>query len=267
MSVSLDYFHGQRDAGDDAGDGFTIEVLNNGSVVDTMVSIGDVTNNAAWTSISTVVNNPGNVQVRVRATDAVAGGDIVEGGIDNVQICPATPSACVVDDDFENGTAGWVNDGASTCSTGAYVEGNPTVQTNGGVTTQVGGSNSGVTSIFTATNTAAGTNDVDAGNCILASPTWAVSSASTLSVAYWHGQRDTGGDAGDFFLLEYSTNGGSSWNTLASNGDTSSNAAWTNATTSIPAGSNVQLRVQCSDGTAGGDLVECGIDDVSICSN
>ena len=33
----------------------------------------------------------------------------------------------------------------------------------------------------------------------------------------------------------------------------------------IPAGSNVQLRVQCSDGAGPGDLIECGIDDVSIC--
>ena len=268
VSVSLDYYHGQRDAGDDASDGFTIEVLNNGSVVNTLVSIGDVTNNPAWTNASTVVNNPGNVQVRVRASDAAGPGDIVEAGIDNVQICPVTQTPCVVDDDFESGTAGWVNDGASTCSTGAYVTGNPTQQVGGGVTTQVGGSNSGVTSIFTATNTSAGNADVDGGNCILASPSWSVTSASTLSVAYFHGQRDAGDDAsGDFFLLEYSTNGGSSWNTLASNGDATQNAAWTTATTPIAAGSNVQLRVQCSDGAGPGDLVECGIDDVSICSN
>ncbi len=62
VAVSVDYFHGQRDAGDDAGDGFTIEVLNNGSVVDTMVSIGNVTNNAAGTNVSTTVTNPGNLQ-------------------------------------------------------------------------------------------------------------------------------------------------------------------------------------------------------------
>ncbi len=267
-SVSIDYYHGQRDAGDDASDGFTIEVLNNGSVVSTLVSIGDVTNNPAWTTVSTTVNNPGNIQVRVRATDAAGPGDIVEGGIDNVSIGPGGGGGCTVDDDFENGTAGWFNDGASTCATGAYVEGNPTQQTNGGVTTQVGGSNSGTTSIFTATNTSAGVNDVDGGNCILGSPSWSVANASTLSVAYWHGQRDAGDDAsGDFFALEYSTNGGSSWSTLASNGDSTSNAAWSTASTSIPAGSNVQLRVQCSDGSSAGDLVECGIDDVSICDN
>ncbi len=93
-----------------------------------------------------------------------------------------------------------------------------------------------------------------------------MSNASTLSVWYWHGQRDAGDDRRvTSFFLEYSTNGGGSWNTLASNGDSTSNAAWTNATASIPAGSNVQLRVQCSDGAGPGDLVECAIDDVSIC--
>ena len=263
VEVTLDYFHGQRDAADDAGDGFTIELLDNGAVVDTLVAIGDVTNNPAWTTVSTTVNNPGNLQLRVRATDAAAGGDIVEGGIDNVSFCPVAPATCTVDDDFESGTAGWSDDPASTCTTGSYVAGDPT---NPGGGQQIVGSHSGVTSIFTAVNTAAGTDDVDGGNCILASPSWSVANASTLSVWYWHGQRDAADDAtGDFFLLEVSTDGGSSWSTLASNGDSASTATWTEATTAIPAGSNVQLRVQCSDGTAGGDLVECGIDDVSIC--
>jgi hypothetical protein len=85
-------------------------------------------------------------------------------------------------------------------------------------------------------------------------------------VWYWHGQRDTGDDAaGDFFRLEYSIDGGSSWTSLVSNGDTASTAVWAEATASITAGSTVELRVQCSDGAGSGDLVECGIDDVSIC--
>ncbi|MCP4664546.1 MAG: hypothetical protein GY856_54875, partial [bacterium] len=173
------------------------------------------------------------------------------------------PGGCVVDDDFEAGAPDWTNDPASTCTTGDYVTGDPTNASSG---YQIVGSHSGVTSLFTATNSSAGVNDVDGGNCILGSPSWAVPNASTLSVWYWHGQRDAGDDAsGDFFYLEYSTNGGSSWTTLASNGDSTSNPAWLNATAAIPAGSNVQLRMQCSDGPATGDLVECGIDDFSIC--
>ncbi len=181
---------------------------------------------------------------------------------------PPPPPTCSVNEGFETGSAGWVNDAASTCTTGAYVRANPTQVVDGGVTTQVGGSHGGSNSLFTATNSSAGVNDVDGGNCILRAPNWSVSAASTLSVWYFHGQRDNGGDAtGDFFRLEYSTNGGSTWTTLASRGDQTTNAAWTNATASIAAGATVSLRVQCSDGTATGDLVECGIDDVSICSN
>ena len=266
--VSLDYYHGQRDAADDAADGFTVEVLNNGAVVATMVSIGDVTNNAAWTNVSTVVANPGNIQVRVRATDAAGAGDIVEGGIDNVSIAPTVPPNCTVEDDFEAGAPDWLNDVASTCTTGAYVTGTPTAQTSGGVTTQVGGAQSGTTAIFSATNTTAGNADIDGGNCILGSPTWGVAADSTLSVWYFHGQRDAGDDAaGDFFLLEYSLDGGITFNTLASNGDSVSNAAWTNATAAVPAGSTVQIRMQASDGAGPGDIVEAGLDNVSICAN
>jgi subtilisin family serine protease len=181
---------------------------------------------------------------------------------------PPPPPTCTVQQGFETDASGWFNDGASTCTTGAYVRDNPTLVTNGGVTTQVGGSHTGTRSVFTAINSSAGVDDVDGGNCILGSPVWSISQASTLSVWYFHGQRDTGGDAsGDFFRLEVSTNGGASWTTLASNGDSTRNAVWTQVTAAIPAGSNVALRLQCSDGPATGDLVECGIDDVSICAN
>ncbi len=89
---------------------------------------------------------------------------------------------------------------------------------------------------------------------------------STLSVWFWHGQRDAGDDAsGDFFLLEYSTDAGASWTPLVSIGDWTLNATWLPATAPIAAGSTVRLRTQCSDGDGPGDIVECGIDDVSIC--
>ncbi len=175
---------------------------------------------------------------------------------------------CTVEESFTTSATGWANDPASTCSTGAYVRATPTLVTNGGVTTQPAGDHTSGTgaAMFTATNSSAGVNDVDGGNCILTSPVWSVPAASTLSAWWFHGQRDAGGDAaGDFFRLELSLNGGSTWTTLVSRGDVTSNAAWTEVTASIPAGSNVRLRMQASDGTATGDLVEAGIDDVRIC--
>jgi len=277
VTVSFDYFHGQRDGGDDGADGFVVDVLNNGSVVSTIVNIGDSTTNAAWTPASTTFNlaSAGNLQLRVRATDGSGGGDLIEGGIDNVQICggdggPPT-GGCTVDDDFESGSAGWSNSGASTCTTGAYVEGAPTQQTST-IVTQVGGDHTpgggNVNALFTASNTSAGNADVDGGVCILDSPTWSVTNASTLSVWYFHGQRDTGDDpGGDFFQLQVSTNGGSSYSNIVNIGDVRTVAQWTNATATIPAGSNVKVRVRTSDGSGPGDIVEGGIDDLSICDN
>ncbi|MEM8963216.1 MAG: hypothetical protein AAGD38_17155, partial [Acidobacteriota bacterium] len=184
----------------------------------------------------------------------------------NVRIFEDTPGggSCTVDDDFEGGAAGWSTSG--TCSTGTFVLGTPSQQTNSGVTTQVGGAASGSNALFTATNTSAGNADVDGGECVVTSPSFSVSAASDLDINYFHGQRDAGDDANDYFVLEYSTNGGSSYSSIVSIGDVQNNAAWTAApTTSIPAGSNVIVRVRVSDGAGPGDLVEGGIDDLAIC--
>ena len=175
--------------------------------------------------------------------------------------------SCSVEEDFESGATGWTNSGASTCSTGAFVVDTPTQQTST-IVTQVGGDNTtgNGNALFTATNTSVGNADVDGGVCILESPIFTVNDASDLSVAYFHGQRDAGDDAnGDFFRLEVSTDGGSTFSDLVSVGDVRNVAAWTDAGRSIPAGSQVQLRVQVSDGAGPGDIVEGGIDDLSIC--
>ncbi|MEO1085123.1 MAG: hypothetical protein AAFY88_12860, partial [Acidobacteriota bacterium] len=157
--------------------------------------------------------------------------------------------------------AGWSTGG--TCSTGTFTLGNPTQQTST-IVTQPNGSASGSASLFTATNSSAGNADVDGGNCTLNKDAISVSSSSTLAFNYFHGQRDSGDDGGDFFNVQYRVNGGA-WQTVVSNGDSRSTASWTAASATVPAG-NVELRVQCSDGTGGGDIIECGIDDVSICN-
>ncbi|GAB4192552.1 MAG: hypothetical protein Tsb002_22330 [Wenzhouxiangellaceae bacterium] len=180
---------------------------------------------------------------------------------------PPPPGNCSFEDDFTTST-GWVIDGASTCSTGTYIRGNPTLVTNGGITTQPSGDAGGDGfAAFTASNSSAGVDDVDGGVCIARSPAVSVSTASTLSIDWFHGQRDSGDDpSGDFFRLEYSLNGGSSFNSLVNLGDSARNASWTTSTASIPAGSNVVIRVSTSDGSSAGDLIEGGVDSVSICS-
>ncbi len=168
---------------------------------------------------------------------------------------------------FETGADGWTNNGASTCSTGAYVQGTPGQQTNGGVTTQVGGAASGSGAWFTATNTSAGNADVDNGTCDSRSPSVSASAGDvTISFDYFHGQRDAGGDAADGFVVDV-LNNGSVVSTVVNIGDVTRNAAWTSAsaTVSLASAGNIQLRVRTTDGSASGDLVEGGIDNVQIC--
>lgn len=179
---------------------------------------------------------------------------------------PPPPGNCSLEQDFESGAAGWTTGGS--CTTGTFVLGTPTLVTDSGVTTQVGGDNTtgSGNALFTATNSSAGVNDVDGGTCTLTSPVFSVPEASDLSLAYFHGQRDAGDDAADGMLIEVSTDGGASFSNLVNIGDVTSNAAWTNASTAVGAGTSVQIRVQVTDGAGPGDLVEGGIDDVSICA-
>ena len=192
---------------------------------------------------------------------------IPEGWFDSMEA--SWPVGCAVDEHFEGGLAGWFNSAASTCSTGAFVTATPTEQSSaGGIVTQVDGDHTSVSgqALFTATNTSNSTGDVDGGVCIAESPVYPVGVDSEISIWYFHGQSETADDpAGDFFLLEISTDGGTSYSTLASTGDVATNAAWSEATTTLAAGSTVKFRVQVSDGTADGSLVEGGVDDLLIC--
>lgn len=171
-----------------------------------------------------------------------------------------------VTEDFESGTAaGWTTSG--TASTGTFVVANPTQESSSGVITQPEDDNTaapGVNAYFTATNTSAGNQDVDGGTSITTSPVYPIAAASDLSIWYFFGQRDTGDDGNDFFLLEYSTNGGGAYTTLVSIGDVRTTASWTEATAVIPAGSNLVIRVTVSDGSSTGDIIEGGIDDLVI---
>ncbi|WP_190811533.1 Calx-beta domain-containing protein [Flagellimonas sp. S3867] len=175
-------------------------------------------------------------------------------------------STAQVTEDFESGVAtGWTTSGTS--STGTFVVANPTAQSSGGVTTQLEDDHTaapGVNAYFTATNSSAGNADVDGGTSTTTSPVYNISLNSQLSIWYFFGQRDNGDDANDFFLLEYSLNGGGSYTNLVSIGDVTTTAAWTEATTAIPAGSNVVIRITVSDGSSTGDIIEGGIDDLTI---
>ena len=86
--LSLWYFFGQRDAGDDgSGDFFTIEYsLNSGSTYTTLVTLGDVILNANWTETTVFIPASSDLVIRVTVSDGPGNGDIIEGGIDDLQI-------------------------------------------------------------------------------------------------------------------------------------------------------------------------------------
>ena len=173
---------------------------------------------------------------------------------------------------FETGTNDWSHSVPdSTCSTGSWVLGDPNSVVDGGVTTQLENDHTepGVNALFTQPNSSAGNADVDGGVCTALSPTIDPGGASSVTVTLWyyHGQRDTGDDpSGDFFTIDLSTDGGVTYATgLVSIGDVTSNAAWTEVTTTVTNPGPLKLRVRASDGAGPGDLVEAGIDDVLVC--
>ncbi len=194
----------------------------------------------------------------------------------NVRVFEELPAACgeiLHVTDFEAGADGWFHSAPdSTCSTGDWVVGDPDGVINGGVTTQLEDDHTdlGVNAFFTQPNAGgAGTDDVDGGVCTALSPLVLASGRPSVQITLWyyHGQRDQSDDvSGDFFNIDLSTDGGSTFTTnLVSNGDVTSNAAWRQVTTTVANPGDLVLRVQASDGAGPGDLVEAGLDDIVIC--
>ena len=195
--------------------------------------------------------------------------------VDNVAVAPqvvvgaCTNGVTLYEGRFESGADGWTTDPAQNCTTGTFVTGTPDAASNGGVTTQVAGAATGSGALFTQPNGGGvGTDDVDGGECSSLSPVINTGGFTNIEVSFnfFHGQRDAGDDAGDFFAVELSTDGGSTFTQgLETVLDATSNAAWTASTATIPATAAIRLRVRAADGTADTDLVEAGLDDVLVC--
>ena len=62
-----------------------------------------------------------------------------------------------------------------------------------------------------------------------------------------------------------STDGGSTWSFLVDIGDVRTVASWTEVTGIVSAGTSVRFRASATDGSGPGDIVEAGLDDLSIC--
>ncbi|MFN0151266.1 MAG: Ig-like domain-containing protein [bacterium] len=99
VKLTLRYFHGQSDTGDDpAGDFFRIQISNDGGAtypVD-LVAIGDVSTAATWQTLSLDINSvitlTDQMRIRVQVSDGTFAGDTVEGGIDDIAITACPPA-------------------------------------------------------------------------------------------------------------------------------------------------------------------------------
>jgi hypothetical protein len=106
--LSMMYFHGQRDQGDDPdGDFFRIDLSNDGGSTFpvNLVSFGDVTTAAIWrcleVDLDEVIALSDQMVIRVQASEGPPQGDIVEGGLDDFLIsfvqCAEDPPEAVND--------------------------------------------------------------------------------------------------------------------------------------------------------------------------
>ncbi|MFI4871644.1 MAG: GC-type dockerin domain-anchored protein [Phycisphaerales bacterium JB061] len=105
-------------------------------------------------------------------------------------------------------------------------------------------------------------SDVDGGETILTSPELDFSTGGTVSYAYWMNDDQNTIGSEDYFRVEVSTNGGSSWTTARSY---SPDTSWRTDSIDVGAefGSAPQFRIRfvAADNDPG-DILECAVDDL-----
>ncbi|MGB0717147.1 MAG: hypothetical protein ACPGXK_14805 [Phycisphaerae bacterium] len=184
--------------------------------------------------------------------------------------CPPT----ALWDDFESGNIhGWntyADD--STASTGEWIFDDPEGTTTGGLQAQPELAYAGNSCAFTARNEtgSAGGADVDSGVVYLESPTIDLSGQTDVEIRYarWFFQSEFGNDNDDFFSVEASDDGGTSWNVVEFLGPDVRANSWTEMSFDldevISMTADVRVRIGASDGSANGEIVEGAIDNFAI---
>jgi hypothetical protein len=92
--LTMNYFHGQRDGGDDPdGDFFRIDISSDGGETwGNLVAIGDQATAGSWRTLAidlgSVIELTDRVCMRIQVADGLTDGDLIEGGIDDVRIVP-----------------------------------------------------------------------------------------------------------------------------------------------------------------------------------
>jgi hypothetical protein len=201
----------------------------------------------------------------VRAVDSAGNEDA-----NTVQVTDKPTGALTVhySDDFE-GATGWAHQTTgSTATTGAWIVGDPVGTNYQPEDDHTAGA--GTKCFYTAANPAGadGTDDVDGGLVIGTSPvinTSAVPASGVLEFWYFNGLSVA--NANNFFKVDLSSNGGSSYTTnIINNNNTTRGNAWTRYSAPLTIfNANFRIRLQAQDST--GSIVEAGIDDVRIYSS
>jgi len=183
--------------------------------------------------------------------------------------CVAAP---VFEDDFESGNAqGWdLYAPGSTASTGDWVIGDPIGTVSGSDQAQPENAYAGTGCIFTAQNSSLGVDDVDGGVVYLVSPVIDLSAADSAELEYvrWFYNRDTGVDAGDFFVAQVSDDNGNNWVDLETLDTSQSANTWTSKAfmleSYISLTSTVRVRFGAADGPSLGNIIEAALDNVKV---
>jgi len=104
--LSIWYFYGQLNTDDDPNDFFKIKYsLASGTVFNNLTNIGDVQTPAIWTEVTTPIPAGSNIVIKVTISDGLAAGDIIEAGINDLNILPVnlTIDNVTVDKSAETG--------------------------------------------------------------------------------------------------------------------------------------------------------------------
>jgi hypothetical protein len=263
-----------------AGSFFAVAIGNTLTSNTAGVTVTNAT--TAYSDLPADASSPSGTPYRISIAGSVSCGTLIDLSLNTTAVgvsCPLETNSIRVqtgtqtnvraNDSFE--TATWSLDaGNSTASTGGWTRGDP-VGTTFQPDTDV--SPSGVNAWYTGANPAGidTTDDVDNGQTTLLSPVYNLTGLNTAWVVYWRwfGQRDLGDDAsGDYYVLEVSNNGGSSWTAVETLGDGVNEPFWQlkrfriDSLLSLTA--NMRFRIRVSDGPSNDDIIEAAIDDFQI---
>ena len=210
----------------------------------------------------------------VRAVDGANG--VEDANLEELASSPTGPSSVRFSDSFEGGNLGWTfTFGSPAASTGTFLIGDP-VATSGnyGDPSQPGDdhSPSGVNCLYSDENPGgdAGVDDIDNGEVIATSPAFDGSGTAVLEIDLWRWFfNEDNDDAGDYYILDVSNNGGGSWSQVETiPGTVTGTNSWTNVVADlaqiVTPSATMRFRVRAADGHAVGDLVELAIDDIVI---